>query len=66
MAKNTHRDPNGRYTHQWGWQGFDKNGAEWQMCNHCEKWMRNGIIVRHDAPELRPSPDAWKAEINRG
>jgi len=58
--KNNHRDSNGRYTHQWGWQGFDRNGAQWEMCDICEKWRRNGIVVLGKSlQELRPSPDAW-------
>lgn len=32
------REASGRYTHVWGWQGFDLFGREWQNCEHCGKW----------------------------
>lgn len=57
------REASGRYTHVWGWQGFDVWGREWHHCEHCGKWRfvdSLGSVVAEGNPipiMLYDSPD---------
>lgn len=40
----------GRYTHLWGWQGFDQFGREWSNCAHCGLWRDQQGVTQRDSP----------------
>ena len=55
---NTSRDTFGRYSHEWGWQGFDLDGREWSACNHCDRWRCDLRLIAEGGgpPELFSVP----------
>lgn len=34
-----------RNKHEWGWQGFDREGNDYEFCELCRTWKRNGVKI---------------------
>lgn len=55
-----------RNQHQWGWQGFDSSGVEYEYCPLCRKWRAAGRYVQGPfVPTLFEHPGA-KGSILHG
>ena len=47
---NTRRErKSGRYVHCWCWQGYTRDGRQWEACCSCWEWRTGGRVQK--APE---------------
>ena len=45
--------------HEWGWQGFDKDGRQYAYCPLCDTWTRNSVkIKKSEVPARYYEPDS--------
>ena len=56
----------GCYTHCWCWQGYTRDGRQWEACCTCWKWRDDSRRVQHAPPITYATPESVEVVFSIG
>ena len=56
----------GRYAHCWCWQGWSRDGREWDACCTCWKWRTNGKVQKVPPGTTFATPESSEVVFGSG